>query len=322
MHQNLATWQFIQHSIHVQIPVMLLYVLQSNGSSPGRQGFMMAVNKDGILQGSLGGGIMEYKFVTLAKERLQQPKITASVHLQIHDKAAPSHQSGMICSGEQTIFIYQVLPSDISTINAIVQSLLLNKNGTLQLSNTGIVFTNDVPDCNFLFTTTKATFQFIQKTGYHQTLCIIGAGHCALALAKLMSEMDFYIKIFDERHDLNTMVQNTFVHQKCILDSYANLNTVLQSDVNTYIVVMTFGYRTDDIAVRALMHQPFAYFGLLGSKAKIHKMFETYKSEGIATTLLKTIHAPIGIPIKSQTPQEIAISIAAEIIKVKNQALT
>ncbi len=82
---------------------------------------------------------------------------------------------------------------------------------------------------------------------------------------------------------------------------------------------MTFGYRTDDIAVRALLQKDFKYFGLLGSKKKIEKMFTEYRKEGIEEGVLKKIHSPIGIQIKSQTPEEIAVSIAAEIIKVKNE---
>lgn len=321
MHQQLATWQFVQQNLQQQIPVMLLYVLQSNGSSPGRQGFMMAVNIKGKMDGSLGGGIMEYKFVELAKERLLLVENKTTLHIQIHNKTAGHNQSGMICSGEQIIFIYPIKVTDILVINSIVQSMLLYQNGTLQLSNAGIVFTNQIPNTNFGFKKIVNDFLYTEKTGFKQTLCIIGGGHCALAFAKLMYGMDFYIKLFDDRDGLNTIEQNMYVHQKNILNSYTELANTLTTDANTYIVVMTFGYRTDDVAVRTLFNKPFAYFGLLGSKKKIEQMFTEYKNEGISSTLLQRIHAPIGIPIKSKTPQEIAISIAAQIIKVKNELL-
>jgi xanthine dehydrogenase accessory factor len=82
---------------------------------------------------------------------------------------------------------------------------------------------------------------------------------------------------------------------------------------------MTFGYRTDDIALRALMNKNFRYFGLLGSKKKSEKMFEEYRKKGINEDVLKKIRSPIGIQIKSQTPEEIAVSVAAEIISIKNK---
>jgi xanthine dehydrogenase accessory factor len=271
------------------------------------------------MEGSIGGGIMEYKFVELAKERLLLVENKATLHVQIHNKTAGHNQSGMICSGEQIIFIYAIKVTDIIVINAIVQSMLMHQNGTLQLSNAGIVFNNQIPNTNFYFKKNENDFLYTEKTGFKQTLCIIGGGHCALAFAKLMHGMDFYIKLFDERDGLNTIEHNKYVHQKNILNNYTELAYTLTTDASTYIVVMTFGYRTDDIAVRALLNKPFVYFGLLGSKKKIEQMFTEYKKEGISSTLLQRIHAPIGLPIKSKTPQEIAISIAAQIIKVKNK---
>ena len=85
------------------------------------------------------------------------------------------------------------------------------------------------------------------------------------------------------------------------------------------MVIMTFGYRSDDIALRALLKKQFKYIGMLGSRNKIEKMLKEYRSENIDESLLKQVHAPIGLQIKSQTTDEIAISIAAEIIAVKNK---
>jgi xanthine dehydrogenase accessory factor len=149
-------------------------------------------------------------------------------------------------------------------------------------------------------------------------LYIIGGGHCALALSKLMSTMDFYIHLFETREGLNTMVRNSFAHEKKVINSYAELFELIPPGKNNYVVIMTFGYRTDDAAARALMNKDFKYIGLLGSKMKIEKMFADYRGEGIAGELMHTIHSPVGIQIKSETPEEIAVSIAAEIIKVKN----
>ena len=102
------------------------------------------------------------------------------------------------------------------------------------------------------------------------------------------------------------------------LSVVAELSELIPSGENNYVVVMTFGYRTDDMAVRALLQKQFKYFGLLGSKKKIEKMFAEYKNEGMDEGLLDKIYSPIGLQIKSETPEEIAVSIAAEIIKVKN----
>jgi xanthine dehydrogenase accessory factor len=201
----------------------------------------------------------------------------------------------------------------------LITSLEQNKNGTLHLSPAGLSFEEVSPATNFEFNLiTEEDWSYTEKTGYKNYLYIIGGGHCALAFSKLMSMMDFYIHLFEEREGLNTMAANNYAHEKSIVKDYAELKPLISAGENNYVVVMTFGYRTDDIAVRALLQKEFKYFGLLGSKKKIEKMFEHYRNEGIDEKALKKIHSPIGIQIKSQTPEEIAISIAAEIIKVKN----
>ena len=111
MNSQISIWKFIDKSFSENIPVMLLYVLESSGSSPGRQGFFMAVNAKKEMEGSIGGGIMEHKFVEMAKEKLQIAPYSlqeGEIRKQIHDKVSGKNQSGMICSGEQTIFLYHI----------------------------------------------------------------------------------------------------------------------------------------------------------------------------------------------------------------------
>jgi xanthine dehydrogenase accessory factor len=334
MKKQLIIWQLINNSLQQQIPVMLLYVLQSDGSSPGRQGFFMAVNAACETEGSIGGGIMEHKFIELAKEKLSyrlqdtgfrklnaQPigEQSGILKKQYHNKSAPANQSGMICSGEQTILIYPVSDKDSETIQQIIASLEQNNNGTLQLSPDGLQFFNEAPDTDFSFTMkSDDDWLYRERTGYKNHLHIIGAGHCALALSKLMREMDFYIHLYDDRSALKTFTENEYAHEKKIVSDYKEMQHLIPDEANHYIVVMTVGYRTDDIVVRTLWKRSFKYFGLLGSKSKIEKMFSDYLAEGVPAELLSRIHAPVGIAINSQTPEEIAVSIAAEIIQVKN----
>ena len=133
-----------------------------------------------------------------------------------------------------------------------------------------------------------------------------------------MEGMDFYITVFEERKGLNTLEKNEFANEIIIADDYTALANLIPSGPNQYVVIMTFGYRTDDIALRALLDKQFKYLGVLGSKKKMEKLFDDYRADGIADEILHRIHTPIGLAINSQTPEEIAVSIAAEIIKVKN----
>lgn len=317
-----AAWKLIADSLQQNIPVVLLYVLESKGSSPGRKGFMMAVDREGKMEGSIGGGIMEHKFVEMAKEKLIQNEPVLSIKQQVHDKAAAKNQSGMICSGEQTILLYQVKPEDAFDIDHLIDSLQQNKNGLLTLSPKGLQFDHEVGGRHDLFKmVSEADWLYQEVTGYINHLFIIGGGHCALALSRMMNTLGFYVHVYENRPELNTLEQNDYANEKTLVADYSELGRLIESGENNYVVLMTWGYRTDDVALRALMNKEFKYLGVLGSRKKIKKMFTDYAAEGMDQQRLKKIYSPIGIRIKSQTPEEIAVSIAAQIIKVKNAAL-
>jgi xanthine dehydrogenase accessory factor len=321
MKKQIAIWMLIEQSIRNDIAVMLLYVLESKGSSPGRQGFFMAVNAKEEMEGSIGGGIMEHKFVELAKEQLPTStrQLQTSIKKQIHDKSATKDQSGMICSGEQTILLYRVKKEELPAIEKIIAILQQQKNATLFLSPEGISYSEESPAENFSFSMwSEKDWLYKEKIGYKNQLSIIGGGHCSLAFSKIMSEMDFYIRLYDERKNLKTMLENEYVQEKFEIENYGQLKELIAGGKNHYVVIMTFGYRTDDIALRALLGKEFRYLGMLGSRKKIEKLFDDLRSENISEDIIQKIYSPIGINIKSETPEEIAISIAAEIIRVKN----
>ncbi len=317
---NMNTWQFILNKLSTSVDVVLLYVLESRGSSPGRQGFHMAVAADNQMKGTIGGGIMEHKFAELAKSMLDKNEQANRLFKQVHDKSAKKDHSGMICSGEQTVFLYQVKQHEKECIAELINSLRENRNGTLYLSQSGMSFRDEKPDRDYFFERIDETnFFYTEKTGFRYRLHIIGGGHCSLALSKLLEGMGFYISLYEVREGLNTMEENVFVQEKHMIDSYEQLSGLIEGGYDVFVVIMTFGYRTDDLALRALMEKKFRYIGMLGSKHKVEKMMQEYRAEKIDERLLKQVHAPAGIQIKSQTAGEIAISIAAELIAEKNK---
>lgn len=311
-------WSFILQQFAAGSSIMLMYVLESIGSSPGRRGFHMAVSSNGRLCGTIGGGIMEHKFVEMCRALLRGEPHETGVFRQVHHKDAV-HRSGMICSGEQTIFIYRIQQKDIPYLEALVKSLQKNENGNLLLNNDGIYFDNSLLTAPFEFEMNEHTFWLKEKTGFKNVLHVVGGGHCSLALCRLMQRMDFKIYVYDDRKDLNTLHDNEFAHHKIVVTDYSDVNRYIEEGHNVYVVIMTFGFRTDDIALRSLASKSFRYLGLLGSKNKIAQMFNQYKNEGISEQWLNTIHAPVGLDIKSETAEEIAISIAAQIVAEKNK---
>lgn len=337
---NTAAWQLLEACLSRHEPALLLYVVHSHGSSPGRRDFCLAVAADGAMRGSIGGGIMEHKLVQLARERLAQPDLAGpSLHRQIHDKAAPHDQSGLICSGEQTVWLYPVRATDAPAVRQVLACLQGQQAGRLGLSADGIAFWPDAaaeataaaasgapslsvsslhsPPPQF----TTSSFQYETVIGQRPLLSIIGGGHCALALSQLARSLDFRVHLYEHRPELNTFLANDYAHQKTVVADYRELTTLLPAGPAHAVVVMTFGYRTDAIAGRALLPKALAFLGMLGSQKKIEQLLADYRAEGVPDEQLARLYAPVGVPIHSQTPMEIAVSIAAQLIGVKNGGL-
>ena len=324
MNPQLQVWKLISKSLKKNIPVILLYVLESKGSSPGRKGFLMAVNAKQKFSGSIGGGIMEYKLVEMAKSLLEKGgRNKADIKKQEHRKTGNS-QSGMICSGEQTVLLLPIHHADQKAVRKIIKTYKNFKTGVLQLSNNGIRFSKTNVNLQDMFVQrSENDWISIQRIGYVDRVCIVGGGHCSLALSRTMRQLGFYVQVIDTRANLNTMKKNKYAHKKSVIGDYSEVKNLVEGDSN-FVVIMTFGYRTDDEVFRSIYKEDFEYLAMLGSKNKISKMRETYLPEGLLQndgSLLngKTLFSPAGIEIKSKTPGEIAISIAAEIIAVKNK---
>ncbi len=306
-------WQFILAKLNDPVPVMLLYVLESEGSSPGRKGFAMAVAADGEMFGTIGGGIMEHKLVEKAKVLLQQIDTTVFIMRQHHDKEHAKNQSGMICSGSQINAFIPLRATDISTVEKITRST----KKFIQLSPKGLQLIDEASTFQYR---SELDWIYTEAINQQPVIHIIGAGHVGLALSELMNYLGFYIKLYDNRKELNTMKANSFVQEKHIVN-YETIGERFCNTENDFAVIMTIGYRVDKTVLKQLMKKPFAYLGLLGSDHKIKTLYEELEAEGFTGNDLQHVHTPIGINIFSKTTKEIAVSIAAEIIREKNKDL-
>jgi xanthine dehydrogenase accessory factor len=123
----MEVWEFIHQKLKHNIKIILLWVLESEGSSPGRRGFKMAVAADGEFTGTIGGGIMEHKLVEKAKSLLSDGVSLISLQRQFHDKQHSRDQSGMICSGSQLIAFVPLSGSELQEIENIFSAKDRNK---------------------------------------------------------------------------------------------------------------------------------------------------------------------------------------------------
>ncbi len=292
----------------------LLTVVENLGSSPGRQGFKMFVSDDGFISGSIGGGIMEYQFVEKVKKDLKADRLEVLFKRQVHQGKAKKDSSGMICSGEQTVVFHPLTKKDIPSIEKISHAIKNNIPSILVLSKNGISVVEQNQKNQFEFDNYNE-WLFKEHLTFKEIFYIIGAGHVGLATSKIAHYLGFYVIIFDNRKELNTLLENHFVHKKHIVD-YGDIKKHIKP--NNFVAIMTSKFIDDKNILAQIINVKHRYLGVLGSKNKIKIMFNSLEKEGIDKEQLKAVFAPIGYAIKSQTPEEIAISIAAEVIQVKN----
>lgn len=315
----MEVWKFISGKLATAQDVMLLYVVESEGSSPGRAGFRMAVAADETICGTIGGGIMEHKLVEKAKAMLKSGQKELLLMRQHHNKESMEDRSGMICLGSQLIAFIPLTQADEKTVETILQQ----GPYTIQLSPNGLSTHESVPaDKNHIFQyNSENDWLYIEKINQQPVIHIIGGGHVSLALSELMCFLGFYSKVYDDRHELNTILQNFFANEKIIVPAYEQLGEYMKDCEKDYAVIMTVGYRTDKIVLKELLKKEFYYLGMMGSEHKIETLMSELRSEGVPEESLKKVFTPIGVNIYSKTTPEIAVSIAAEIIREKNKAL-
>jgi xanthine dehydrogenase accessory factor len=237
---------------------------------------------------------------------------------QIHNSEAGEEHSGMICSGEQTVILYELNKSHELVVSQIIDSLNNDVKGVLTLSPEGLFFSVDEKLNKAVRTSIidETDWEYKQLIGYKNRICIIGAGHVGLALSKLMKDLDFIVEVFDDRKDLNTFNDNIYADKKHLVD-YKNIDEVVPQGESVYVVIMTFAHKSDEDVLQKLIGKNYKYLGLMGSKAKVAKLYENIGYNPSEDGAPK-VYSPVGIPIKSKTPMEIAVSIAAEIISIKN----
>ncbi len=317
-----ALFSFIRSCLQQGQKVMLLTVVDREGSSPGKTGFKMAVASDGRFTGSIGGGVMEHRLSEQAKRLLKQEKTPSPfIVFQDHDPEATQNRSGMICSGGQTIAFTPLSQQDLPAVSALVSSLEKEEKGVFTLSGKGFTFRKNVvlgnPSESRIVSENQ--WEYREQTGMPDTLYIFGGGHVGLALSKVFSNLNFKIVLFDNREGLNTFEENRFAGEKHVVD-YRRVAALVPEGFNVYVVIVTFAHKSDEQVLEQMLPKKIKYLGLMGSDKKIQTIFNNLKAKGVDEKLFSKVHAPVGLPINSETPAEIAISIAAEIIAVKNGA--
>ncbi len=158
---------------------------------------------------------------------------------------------------------------------------------------------------------------FLEPIASGPMVVVIGGGHVGLAVARAARQSGFRVTAVDDRAEMVSAKRFPFADSR-LVGNEDLLENDLKVDGETLVVVVTRGHRFDKDWVKKLLGRKPAYLGMLGSEKKVGKAFAELEAEGVPRAELEAVHAPIGLDIGAETPDEIAVSVMAEIIAVKH----
>jgi xanthine dehydrogenase accessory factor len=154
-----------------------------------------------------------------------------------------------------------------------------------------------------------------------ETLYLFGAGHLSQSTAAVAKMLGLRVVVIDPRPEYNNSDRFPDA-DSLIVEEYDDAFSKLNVDENSYIVIYTPGHVSDEKCLRFAVGTAAKYVGMIGSKKKVKEIKERLRKKGVSQQQLDEVHAPIGLEINAQTPEEIAVSILAEITKIRRSVTT
>jgi xanthine dehydrogenase accessory factor len=285
-------------------PVALGIISSVKGSSPQKLGAKALFYADGRIKGTLGGGCLEAEIQQRAIQTLRTGKAETFDLLLDHDFG---WDDGLICGGK----VFGVILPNAQKAGQKFWNELAGRQTT---QSWGVKKNFSITRLNSLPLTPSALL-------YHEAvtppclLWIAGAGHIAQAVAPLAVKLDFSVTIFDDRPAL---VNHRYFPAEVNLQAevWEKMLSEPLPDSPGFALIVTRGHRHDALVLKDWIHKPFLFLCMIGSARKSRTIFEHFTSEQIATPAqLKRVACPVGIQIRSQSVEEIAVSIMAQFIE-------
>ncbi len=158
---------------------------------------------------------------------------------------------------------------------------------------------------------------FVDEFKLKSDAYLFGGGHVAYALEPILRHIDFTTTIIDDREEYSNPKRYPKAERTIVCDNFDNCFDEIETDGDSYIIIVTRGHKGDLQVLREAMKRPHAYIGMIGSRHKNELLRQQLEKEGMTQEQWDEIYTPIGLKIKSETPEEIGISIAAEMIEVR-----
>ena len=281
----------------------LCAIVHKAGSTPRRPGATLLVKEDRSTFGTLGGGCVEAEVILRVHRDIMPGGGTAYMEFNLNHTWG--WDDGLICGGRMDVAAMVIAPStDLEAYRLALESIRDREEAWYP-----IIAKKD-----------DRTVEYRIHVEPTPTLIVAGAGHIGRALAKSAVDLDFHVVVIDDRKEFASPerfppdVEIRVGDIDACLEDYALDSTV-------YVVIVTRGHKNDQRALEAVIDRPVNYIGLLGSKRKRKIIYDDIlKARSCLTqSRLDEVCSPVGISIGAETVPEIAISILAEIIKVRRK---
>ncbi|MDO4315469.1 MAG: XdhC family protein [Oscillospiraceae bacterium] len=321
----------VVHSLEEGHSVELVSVVESGGSTPRGAGAMLAVFPGGRTAGTIGGGNVEYEAAKLAQALLETGEDALRRFRFVQGDAA---SLGMVCGGGVTVQ-FQYLPAGDGAVITILRDLLeaTGKNADTWLvrrlegeritamglaDRTGFRYL-DKPPAEAGLLANKAVFRdgwFAVPAVKAGRVYIFGGGHVSQALVPAAAAVGFRPVVYDDRPEFADKA--LFPRAEAVLcGSFEELPRQVKVTPDDYVVVMTRGHQADYEVLVQTLRSGAKYLGCIGSKRKLALCRDRLLEAGFTAEEYAKVHAPIGLAIGAETPEEIAVSVTAELIAVR-----
>jgi xanthine dehydrogenase accessory factor len=333
--EDLAVW--IENG---QEKIAIATVLKTWGSAPRRPGSKMAVTGDGNLSGSVSGGCVEGAVIEASRDSMETGE-AQFLHFGVVDETA--WDVGLACGGSIDIFVENLdLPSfraaqrlireeGSGVVVTVVSGKPALMGQKMVLDQAGIMTSNMDPELQDqvidmlpgiqqtrLVGLEAGTKIFVEQIRPSPVLVAVGGGEIAIALTEMARLLGYYTVVVDPRSVFAT--ESRFPHIDRLIQKWPR-SAFLEIDLtpDTAVALLTHDPKIDDPSLKILLDQNTFYIGALGSRKTHAQRLERLRKMGFNESQTGRIHAPIGLDIDAANPQEIALSIMAEIVAERNK---
>jgi xanthine dehydrogenase accessory factor len=330
---------------------VLARIIRQAGSAPRAVGTKLLVKADGRLVGTIGGGRLEHEVLGKAREVAASGRLAVlAVRLSGQDVAGGE----MLCGGNVDVLIEPVLPEDAGALSVFqalhamkaqgrrgvlltvvaedrrgVQRALLTEEGSLigdaagRFEAAGAGLKRWAGARGFALEPLAAgadpAMVFVEPVEPEAVLVLFGGGHISTCVAPLARTVGFRVCVIDDREEFANPERFPSADRLLVCPVAEAFDRIAVTPA-TYLAIVTRGHAHDRDALRRALTSRPAYLGMIGSRRKRDLIYAALVEEGASAADLRRVHCPIGIAIGAETPQEIAVSIVAELIHVRAHA--